>query len=194
MDELDKLKNSWKKEENLYPKFSETDIYAMLHKKSSSEVKWILIISLIEFALWGSFSLLTSITGADYSQALFLDVIDYLHYVVLVVFIVAFYFNFRKISSQQPVRKLMQNIIRVRRIVKAYVFYMIGMITFGLICGVIMYDDNNPQESNTPIYIVAFVFIPLLVLIIALVYNSLYGRLLKKLNNNYIELKKIKDQ
>jgi len=194
MDELDKLKNSWKKEENVYPKFSETDIYAMLHKKSSSEVKWILIISLIEFALWGSFSLLTSITGADYSQALFLDVIDYLHYVVLVVFIVAFYFNFRKISSQQPVRKLMQNIIRVRRIVKAYVFYMIGMITFGLICGVIMYDDNNPQESNTPIYIVAFVFIPLLVLIIALVYNSLYGRLLKKLNNNYIELKKIKDQ
>jgi len=194
MDELDKLKNSWKKEENVYPKFSETDIYAMLHKKSSSEVKWILIISLIEFALWGSFSLLTSITGADYSQALFLDVIDYLHYLVLAVFIVAFYFNFRKISSQQPVRKLMQNIIRVRRIVKAYVFYMIGMITFGLICGVIMYDDNNPQESNTPIYIVAFVFIPLLVLIIALVYNSLYGRLLKKLNNNYIELKKIKDQ
>ena len=194
MDELDKLKNSWKKEENVYPKFSETDIYAMLHKKSSSEVKWILIISLIEFALWGSFSLLTSITGADYSQALFLDVIDYLHYLVLAVFIVAFYFNFRKISSQQPVRKLMQNIIRVRRIVKAYVFYMIGMITFGLICGVIMYDDNNPEESNTPIYIVAFVFIPLLVLIIALVYNSLYGRLLKKLNNNYIELKKIKDQ
>jgi len=194
MDELDKLKNSWKKEENVYPKFSELDIYAMLHKKSSSEVKWILIISLIEFALWGSFSLLTSISGADYSQALFLDVIDYLHYVVLVVFIVAFYFNFRKISSQQPVKRLMQNIIRVRRIVKAYVFYMIGMITFGLICGVIMYDDNNPQESNTPVYIVAFIFIPLLVLLIAVVYNSLYGRLLKKLNSNYIELKKIKDQ
>lgn len=194
MDELDKLKNSWKKEENLYPKFSETDIYAMLHKKSSSEVKWILIISLIEFALWGSFSLLTSISGADYSQAPFLDVIDYLHYVVLVVFIVAFYFNFRKISSQQPVKKLMQNIIRVRRIVKSYVIYMIAMITFGLICGVIMYDNNNPQESNTPIYIVAFIFIPLLIFIIAIVYNSLYGRLLKKLNNNYIELKKIKHQ
>jgi len=194
MDELDKLKDSWKKEENLYPRFSEKDIYAMLHKKSSSEVKWILIISLIEFALWGSFSLLSSLSSVDYSQAPFLDVIDYLHYVVLIVFIVAFYFNFRKISSQQPVKKLMQNIIRVRRIVKAYVFYMIAMITFGLICGVIMYDDNNPQESNTPIYIVAFVFIPLLVLIIALVYNSIYGRLLKKLNNNYIELKKIKTQ
>ena len=194
MDELDKLKDSWKKEENLYPRFSEKDIYAMLHKKSSSEVKWILIISLIEFALWGSFSLLSSLSSVDYSQAPFLDVIDYLHYVVLIVFIVAFYFNFRKISSQQPVKRLMQNIIRVRRIVKAYVFYMIGMITFGLICGVIMYDDNNPQESNTPVYIVAFVFIPLLVLLIAVVYNSLYGRLLKKLNSNYIELKKIKDQ
>jgi cytochrome bd-type quinol oxidase subunit 2 len=194
MDELDKLKNSWNKAGNTYPKFSERDIYAMLHKKSSSEVKWILIISLMEFAVWGILMGATTIAGTDYKQAPFLDIVDYLHYVVLVVFIIVFYINFRKISSERPVKELMKNIITVRRIVKVYVVYMVCMIAFGLICGLLMYDDNNPTNSNTPVLIVGFIFIPLLILLITFVYNLLYGRLLKKLNNNYIELKKIQNQ
>ena len=194
MDELDKLKNSWNRAGNAYPKFSERDIYAMLHKKSSSEVKWILIISLMEFAVWGILMGATTITGTDYKQAPFLDIVDYLHYVVLVVFILVFYINFRKISSERPVKELMKNIITVRRIVKGYVVYMVCMIAFGLICGLLMYDDNNPTNSNTPVLIVGFIFIPLLILLITFVYNLLYGRLLKKLNNNYIELKKIQNQ
>jgi cytochrome bd-type quinol oxidase subunit 2 len=194
MDELDKLKNSWNKAGNTYPKFSERDIYAMLHKKSSSEVKWILIISLMEFAVWGILMGATTIAGTDYKQAPFLDIVDYLHYVVLVVFILVFYINFRKISSERPVKELMKNIITVRRIVKGYVVYMVCMIAFGLICGLLMYDDYNPTNSNTPVLIVGFIFIPLLILLITFVYNLLYGRLLKKLNNNYIELKKIQNQ
>ena len=50
MEELDLLKKAWKKEECSFDQVSEKDIYGMLHQKSSSIVKWILIISIVEFA------------------------------------------------------------------------------------------------------------------------------------------------
>ncbi|WP_166769784.1 hypothetical protein [Flavobacterium psychrophilum] len=48
MKELDLLKKDWNRNDN-YPKFSEQEIYVMLHKNSSSSVKWIFYISVIEF-------------------------------------------------------------------------------------------------------------------------------------------------
>ena len=47
MDDLDLLKKDWQKP-NAFEQISEQDIYGMLHKKSSSIVKWILLSSLIE--------------------------------------------------------------------------------------------------------------------------------------------------
>ena len=47
MEELDLLKKDWKKNENSFEQISEVDIYKMLHKKSSSIVKWIFYISLL---------------------------------------------------------------------------------------------------------------------------------------------------
>ena len=52
MDELELLKKDWQKEDSKYPKLSYDEIYKMILKKSSSIVKWIFIISLLEFALW----------------------------------------------------------------------------------------------------------------------------------------------
>ena len=46
MEELDLLKKYWKKSEDTFEQVSEVEIYKMLHKKSSSIVKWILIISI----------------------------------------------------------------------------------------------------------------------------------------------------
>ena len=52
MEELDLLKKYWKKSEDTFEQVSEVEIYKMLHKKSSSIVKWILIISILEVLLW----------------------------------------------------------------------------------------------------------------------------------------------
>ena len=52
MDELDLLKKDWKKQEGNYPKLSYDEIYKMIWKKSSSIVKWIFVISIIEFLFW----------------------------------------------------------------------------------------------------------------------------------------------
>ena len=50
MEGLDLLKKEWNKESN-FPKITESEIYKMIHKKSSSIVKWIFIISILLFPL-----------------------------------------------------------------------------------------------------------------------------------------------
>jgi DNA-binding CsgD family transcriptional regulator len=42
------IKKDWQKSDNSFNQISETEIYKMIHKKSSSIVKWILIISILE--------------------------------------------------------------------------------------------------------------------------------------------------
>ena len=49
MDELELLKKDWKKNDGQFKQVSENEIYGMLHKSSSSIVKWIFIISIVEF-------------------------------------------------------------------------------------------------------------------------------------------------
>jgi hypothetical protein len=51
MKELDLLKD-WQKNKDSFEQVSEIEIYRMIHKKSSSIVKWILIISIMEVLLW----------------------------------------------------------------------------------------------------------------------------------------------
>jgi len=51
MDQLEELKGIWKNQSESTIKFTESDIYKMVHKKSSSIVKWILVISLLELLL-----------------------------------------------------------------------------------------------------------------------------------------------
>ena len=57
MNELKRLKKDWK-ENQKFPKISKKEIYGLLHKKSSSVVKWIFIISIIEFSFWTLLSLI----------------------------------------------------------------------------------------------------------------------------------------
>ena len=51
MDELDLLKKDWKKQDKSLPHLSYDELYKMIWKRSSSIVKWIFIISIIEFFL-----------------------------------------------------------------------------------------------------------------------------------------------
>lgn len=194
MDVLDKLKSEWNKGHNAYPEFSEREIYVMLHKKSSSIVKWILIISVIEFAFWAVSAVVSSFIGAELPA--FIEVLDYINYGVLIAFISVFYLNYRKISAQSPVKQLLENIINVRRVVKFYVIYNLCIISFALIYALAVYKDDYGDTVNRQEYFVlatGVVFIVVVFLLIYFIYRLLYGRLLNKLNQNYIELQKIKE-
>ncbi len=194
MDELDKLKSHWQKNDEAFPKMSEGDIYAMLHKRSSSAVKWILIISILEFVFWGGCSLLSIFMDSSHEEMpQLLQVLDYVTYIVLITFIIFFYVNYSKISAEKPVKELLDNIVYTRRIVTVYIGYVIGVISFTLVYTLYQEIGKSGQEEAIFLYVIIGVAL-LMMGILILLYNLLYGRLVRKLNKNYRELKKISGQ
>lgn len=211
MEELDLLKKDWKKNADRFPKVSENEIYGMLHKKSSSVVKWILLISIIEFAILLSLSfLLNGNAGTrrieSYLSQGTLMAISIGDYAIMVYFMVMFYINYRKISTTDQVKNLMANILRTRKTVSTYIFVKIAFIIACFAIMFVAYFNNDPElislleksEQNGKSGLVYFIYIGITVVCIAifvfivwLFYRIIYGLLLKSLRRNYDELKKI---
>ena len=204
MEELDLLKKDWKKNEHSYQQISEVDIYKMLHKKSSSIVKWILIISILEVTLWTTISLvfnadeyLKSMNGEFMIE--YCRYLNLFNYAVIAVFIFMFYKNYIAISTITSTKQLMKDILKTRKTVKYYVWYNLGMIVVSMIIGFILAFSLNPKihelTSNNKIFIFTVLFcavaLVLFVGVFWLFYRLLYGTLLRKLFKNYNELKKI---
>ena len=211
MDELDILKKDWKKKENSFTQITEKEIYGMLHKKSSSVVKWILVISILEIVFWSVLSFLT----ADENHSKLLEtyhlkqvfqVVTYVNYVVIVCFIFMFYKNYKKINTTETVRSLMKNILKTRKTVTYYVWYNIIMSILSVIVLFIFqlkYDTNlnslieKNSEKISPdafytLLILVYIIIGLVIVgLIWLFYRLVYGFLLKRLKTNYNELKKL---
>jgi len=207
MDELDLLKKDWKKQESSYPKLSYNEIYKIVHKKSSSIVKWIFIICIAEFLFWGFINLLIPESFFDIYEKLhlmsFLKISYILHYVVVVVFIYLFYKNYNSICVIDSTSLLMKKIIKTRKTVNYYVYYNIIMtVILSIIVNIIMFSDSvllneviNPKhldiDENRLIYIMLIAQIIGLLIMIGLLwlyYKLIYGILLRKLNKNYKEL------
>lgn len=211
MEELDLLKKDWNRNADRFPKVSEAEIYAMLHRRSSSIVKWILIISIMEFALWMGLSFLVKDTRnakmiESYDVQYITLPISIISYGIIVYFLVRFYMNYKKITTTDNVKTLMDTILKTRKTVSTYIFVNIAYI---IICSIVAFiiifnNDANllnmlhKSEANgkeTMFYLLyiglTVVFIAVFCLIIWLFYRLIYGILLKRLRHNYDELKKI---
>lgn len=211
MEELDILKKDWKKRENEFRQFSEKDIYEMLHKKSSSIVKWIFIISVLELILWIALSMLMKHTGTleefkSFDKFNFLTISEVVSYAIIIFFIVLFYINYNKINTTSSVNQLIVSIIRTRKTVQTYIKVVIGytiLSTFMVFWIQMNYDQKfiemnqemirNGNEAMFYITIIISVLILLLIFVAVLwiFYKIIYGILLKRLFKNYEELKKI---
>ena len=210
MEELDLLKKAWQKDSHSYEQISESEIYKMIHKRSSSIVKWILIISIIEVLFWTAISVCYNTD--EYMKKLhaenmmiYFKVLNFANYVVILWFIYNFYKNYIKISTTVSTKQLMQDILKTRKTVKYYVWYNLGMIVVSLIAGFIIAFAYNPKmnllknkiahETNYHTLCVTLGVILLTIIVIVglfwLFYRLLYGILLRKLYSNYKELKKI---
>ncbi|HUH29234.1 hypothetical protein [Gelidibacter sp.] len=211
MDELELLKKHWKQEEAQYPHVSSNDIYKMILKRSSSIVKWIFIISLLEFALWTGLTFFLK----DSKNAQHFDKMDsdyliipltVIGYVILAYFFYLFYRNFKRISVTDSAKVLMENIIRTRRTVKNYVlFNLIFMVISTVAVLYIEFDQDQALIRKTQAAAAngdIFMFYAKTILIVAGVlavfagvllffYWLIYGLLLRKLNRNYKELRKL---
>ena len=211
MDELDLLKKDWNKEDTRYPKLSYEDIYKMILKKSSSIVKWIFIISILEFLLWTSISFALKDTDLNkkfesYNADNIMIPFIVLGYLILAYFFYKFFMNYRTISVTDNAKRLMENILRTRRTVKQYVaFNLIYLaISVFLVLGIefnrdeIMIASINQAAADGELFkfyaitILATTFVLAICIGLFLVfYYLLYGLLLKRLRNNYSELKKL---
>ena len=208
MKELDLLKKDWQKSDNSFDQVSETEIYNMIHKKSSSIVKWILIISILEVLLWTCLSFcfdsddyLINLNHPELIQ--YFEIFTYFNYGVILFFIYLFYKNYITISTTTSTKQLMSDILKTRKTVKYYVWYNLGMLVFGLFVGYIIAFAYNPemdafkQQINSSAKIMAITIGVLSFFSIALFgllwlfYRLLYGTLLRRLYANYKELKKI---
>jgi len=207
MDELELLKKDWKKRDADFPKLSYDDIYKMIHKKSSSIVKWILVICIAEFVFWGLLNLLIPDSYLEIYRKLhlksFLVVTQVLHYVIVIIFIYFFYKNYRSISVIESTSLLMKKIINTRKTVNYYVYYNIILYAIlSIIINALLF--SNPElliETLRPedISIDKSYFLRILLIsqiitffvfcgLLWLYYRIIYGILLKKLTKNYKEL------
>ncbi|WP_413998881.1 hypothetical protein ACMDB5_14005 [Flavobacterium sp. W1B] len=199
MEELDLLKKDWKKNENSFQQVSEKEIYKMIHKKSSSIVKWILAISILEFIILNLIGFLLPDEKREELIAIekYLNAFTILGYVITLYFIYLFYKNYKSISVVSTTKKLMESILKTRKTVQYYIWYNIVYI-FLMVSALLIFEFQNSPTFNTQsnhknmiMCIISFVLLGFVLGIIWLFYRLLYGILLRRLYANYKELKKI---
>mgnify|MGYP003115536019 CR=1 FL=1 len=208
MDELDLLKKDWNSGSNEFKTYSNTDLYPMLHKKSSSIVKTLFYISIAELSFWllaGILPYFLSSTFKEkletsYENPLFLWS-SILSYSVILLFVFLLYKSYKAISTTDSAKKLMESILRTRKVIKYYVCFNLTMIFLSIPLSIYFEYVENPEfhqqiaEASTNqmfiLYLFAVVVAVVILLILWLFYRLIYGVLLKRLNKNYDELKKL---
>ena len=200
MDLLDNYKKAWENQPEEITRISTSEIYKMTQAKSSSIVKWIFVIGLLEFAFMILSPFVFDISNdekilVEMEIYEFVQISQYLAIPVLFYFLFLFYKNYKNISSIDNTKKLMTKIKKTRRTVRNYVIfnllyivYLAAIITFGMV----MTPQGNFE--NTPGWIIVLIMILVTIIMLFLFwgfYQLLYGILLNKLNRNYIELAKL---
>ena len=207
MEELDLLKKNWNKAQN-FKQVSDADIYKMLQQKSTSIVRWLFIVGILEFLLWTSISIFTNSDDLFHNQELdrlvvITNYIEYFGYGVIVLFIYLLYKKYRQISVTVATKQLMKDILATKKIVQYYVGYnlivLVMCIFLGVYYAIIINSESHfiidKMNSDSKFMFFGIFILAMVTLVFLAVfwvfYRLLYGILLKKLYRNYNELKKI---
>lgn len=204
MEELDFLKQHWKKEDN-FPKIDKDEIRTMLHKNSSSIVKWILIICLFEFLL--GLSLKAYYFFIENEEMKTYDMtLEIISTIATGYILIIFLKEYKKIKTFVNTKSLMKSILKTRAWVKIYIIITLSIIAIQWIWGFV---DNtyfkafkkeyikgaNDVESSTltslsdtTIAVSLFIAFTIISLFLFLYYRLVYIRLIQKLKHNYDDL------
>ena len=203
MDELDLLKQHWKKDNN-FQQIDKEEIQLMRHKSSSSIVKWIFIISVIELAI--GFILGLVINTDDMGEYPFYAALNQVYGIlfqgVIIYFIYRFFKSYANIRNSKNTNVLLKNILDTRKQVNNYIKFNIYSFAFMfLFISMEITVKKLPSKDIgeqililmlTAIVTVIFGFI--LFKLIKAYYNLLYTRLLNKLDANYEELNRLESE
>ena len=204
MDKLENLKNVWQNQPETGLNYTKEDIHNMVKKKSTSIVKWILIISIIELLLPYVLFLFTDLKTedqiyADYGLENLRRNYTIVYVIIILGFIYLFYRNYRNISADSSVKSLLSDILKTRKTVKYYIYF--NLILFGILGIHILYasiqseafiENTLPENANiTVLWVSAILALGLTILVLWFFYRLVFGFFLKKLQRNYKELRKM---
>lgn len=202
MDHLEKLKGVWQDQNDSAIKFTKSDIFSMIQKKSSSVVKWILIVSIIEFILPNLILLFTDNTASkklydNYDLNGIMLNYTILYVIIIIGFIYYFYKNYKNISADNSVKELLHSIILTRKTVKYYIntnltlAAIIGLHVFYKVFNSPVFMDKLPENTNMlTVWATAITVFAIVLFLFWCVYKIVYGFFLRKLKRNYKELLK----
>jgi len=210
MDELDLLKSHWQKDDIKGKQLSSKEIYPLLLKKSSSIVKTLFYISIAELTLWVFINFIFPFLLSDdysahlqtvYGNPFIMKAITGISFVVILLFVYLLYKSYKSISVTDNAKKLMESILNTRKVVKYYVLFNLIYAFISMIIGLYYGITRNSEimtkldeASSGKVLIIIGVGLLLtfgFVFVIWLIYRLVYGILLKRLNKNYGELKKL---
>lgn len=209
MDELELLKKDWKKSEPQFEQVSVEEIYAMLHKKSSSIVKILFYISIAELIFWILLNAIPFFSSDAYKEQINMvyknDTTFYIvlsvSYAIILLFIYLLYKAYKNITATDSVRVLMQRILKTRKIIQYYVIYNLLMAFtamvlgsyYGIVNDPVIYEQFNGFNQTQIIISIGImvIFTLMFVLLTWVFYRILYGILIRRLLKNYKELKKL---
>ena len=202
MDLLEKYKKTWDNQPDETKQFSALEIYKLAHSKSSSIVKWIFIIGVLEFVILNSLYFVFDMEEV-YTEYEKMGLKNFIFYSQIVAYVISFYFlvmlylNYKRISTTDSTKTLMKKIIKTRKTVRNYVLFNLSYMALVMIAVTIASINTNFNDLNNKqiiLIIIATLIATLLILgVLWLFYQLLYGILLRKLNRNYKELAKVND-
>lgn len=212
MDELELLKKDWKKQDVGFIKKTSNELYDMLQKKSSSIVKTLFFISVAELVFWITLNLVPLFASREFKQELneiyqkhefALTALTVISILIIVSFTFILYSSYKSISVTDNAKLLMEKILKTRKVVKYYVLCNLALIAINFIFSMNYAITENAELSarlnlatskETLIFTLKIIVIfGVFLTIFWLFYRLIYGILVKRLNNNYNELKKLEE-
>ena len=199
MDNLKKYKDVWQNQQIDNP-LDVNALNKLIHKRSSSIVKWIFYISLIEFGVIIFLNIFMK-TDWDFYKSYglyhFILGTSIVGYAITVVFIVLFYMNYKSISVTNSTKDLINSIIKTRKTVKYYILLNLVFIALALLYSFYIilkteeYEvmmDNLGKNGHFIVWMVVIFAVLFVIGVFYIFYSLLYGILVKRLNQNYKEL------
>lgn len=209
MNELEVLRKYWKRDES-FPRIEQDTIRRMIYDSSSSLVKWIFFLSVLEFTIgiaFGAWYIFfePEIGRRDYPSWLELttNVIDIAAYLAIIYFMYRFFNSYKRIKNTNNTKTLLNDILETRRNVHHYIriniyFVALTMLAMGLnrlINGDLGSGSPGQVIMSATVLLVVFLFISgVCIALIKLYYRLVYLRLVKKLDRNYKELIRLDDE
>ena len=153
MDLLEKYKKTWDNQPDETKQFSALEIYKLAHSKSSSIVKWIFIIGVLEFVILNSLYFVFDMEEVytEYEKMGLKNFIFYsqiVAYVISFYFLVMFYLNYKRISTTDSTKTLMKKIIKTRKTVRNYVLFNLSYMALVMIAVTIASINTNFNDLN----------------------------------------------